>query len=155
MPNFILDSTINSLMFAVIGGLAVAIVNYVVRKKERKYFEVMEQRRKSYSELLNNIQGFLIDPAILNKLEMKQHFMRKFYNEIWLHASPSVIKKMNKFFQTITVQPSTSDEKKRALGETMLAIRKSLGSKNSDFLFFNRLAADDYQIYSATIINDK
>jgi hypothetical protein len=147
-----MDLTINSLISAVIGGAVVALVNFLLRKRERQYFEEVEYRRKSYTDLLNNVRGFLNDPNVSEeeKRNMKKDFIKKYYNEVWLYASPMVIKKMNKFFQSITITKANPDDKTKALGETMLAIRKSLGNKNDDFIFFNRLKSEDYKLYSST-----
>ncbi len=146
-----MSQVINSLIAAVIGGGVVAFVNNLLRKREKRYFEEIKYRRKSYTDLLNNVRGFLSDPNVLDaeKRIMRQNFLKKYYNEIWLYASPSVIKKMNKFFQNVTISKANPDEKTKALGETMLAIRKSLGSKNANFLFFNKLKSEDYEIYSS------
>ena len=147
-----MDQTINSLISAVIGGAVVALVNFLLRKRERQYFEEVEHRRKSYTDLLNNVRGFLNDPNVSEeeKRNMKKDFIKKYYNEVWLYAPPMVIKKMNNFFQSITITKANPDDKTKALGETMLAIRKSLGNKNDDFIFFNRLKPEDYKLYSST-----
>jgi len=147
-----MDLTINSLISAVIGGAVVALVNFLLRKRERQYFEEVKYRRKSYTDLLNNVRGFLNDPNVPEeeKRNMKKDFIKKYYNEVWLYASPTVIKKMNNFFQSVTITKANPDEKTKALGETMLAIRKSLGNKNDDFIFFNRLKPEDYELYSST-----
>jgi len=146
-----MDPTINSLISAIIGGGVVAFVNFLLRKRERQYFEEIKYRRKSYTDLLNNVRGFLNDPNVSDeeKRKMKQNFLKKYYNEIWLYASPMVIKKMNNFFQNVTITRANPDEKTKALGETMLAIRKSLGNKNVNFIFFNRLKSKDYELYSS------
>jgi len=146
-----MDLTINSLISAIIGGAVVAIVNFLLRKMERQYFEEVKYRRKSYTDLLNNVRGFLDDPNVSNeeKRKMKVDFIKKYYNEIWLYASPIVIKKMNKFFQNVTITKANLDEKTKALGETMLAIRKSLGNKNANFIFLDRLKPEDYELYSS------
>ncbi len=147
-----MNLTINSLIYSIIGGAVVAFVNFLLRKREKQYFEEMKYRRKSYTDLLNNVRGFLDDPNVSDekKREMKQDFIKKYYNEIWLYASPTVIKKMNKFFQSVTITKANPDEKTMALGETMLAIRKSLGNKNANIIFFNRLKSEDYELYSST-----
>lgn len=147
-----MDPIINSLISAIIGGSVVALVNFLLRKRERQYFEEIKYRRKSYTDLLNNVRGFLDDPNISDeeKRKMKQDFLKKYYNEIWLYASPTVIKRMNKFFQNITITRANPDEKTEALGKTMLAIRKSLGNENANFIFFNRLGPEDYELYSST-----
>jgi len=146
-----MDPTINSLISAIIGGGVVAFVNFLLRKRERQYFEEIKYRRKSNTDLLNNVRGFLSDPNVPyeEKRKMKQDFLKKYYNEIWLYASPTVIKKMNIFFQNVTITKANPDKKTKALGETMLAIRKSLGNKNANFIFFNRLKSEDYELYSS------
>lgn len=80
---------------------------------------------------------------------MRQNFIKKYYNEIWLYASPVVIKKMNNFFQIIATTPAIPSKETKALGKAMLAIRRSLGNKNADFIFLNRLKPEDYEIYYA------
>jgi len=151
VKNKIMDLTINSLISAIIGGAVVAFVNFLLRKRERQYFEEIKYRRTSYTDLLNNVRGFLEDPNISEeeKRKMRQDFIKKYYNEIWLYASPTVIKKMNIFFQNVTITKANPDEKTKALGKTMLAIRRSLGNKNADFIFFDRLKPEDYELYSS------
>jgi hypothetical protein len=146
-----MDLAINSLIFAIIGGAVVAFVNFLLRKRERQYFEEVKYRRKSYTDLLINIRGFLENPkpGEKEKSEMKQKFLDKYYNEIWLYASPTVIKGMNRFLRSISDKKPNIDKNSIALGRIILNIRKSWGIKNTDFIFFNRLKTGDYEIYSS------
>ena len=142
--------TINPLLYSIIGGAIVAFVNFLLRKRERQYFEEVEYKRKSYSDLLDNVRGFLDDPNVPDdkKKNMKWKFLKRYYNEIWIYASPTVIKRMNEFFSTVTITRANPDEKTKALGKTILAIRRSLGNKNSNFIFFNKLTTKDYILFS-------
>jgi hypothetical protein len=142
--------TINPLLYSIIGGSIVAFVNFLLRKRERQYFEEVEYKRKSYSDLLDNVRGFLDDPNVPDgkKKNMKWKFLKRYYNEIWIYASPTVIKRMNEFFSTVTITRANPDEKTKALGKTILAIRRSLGSKNSNLIFFNKLTTKDYILFS-------
>ena len=142
--------TINPLLYSIIGGAIVAFVNFLLRKRERQYFEEVEYKRKSYSDLLDNVRGFLDDPNVPDdkKKNMKWEFLKRYYNEIWIYASPTVIKRMNEFFSTVTITRANPDEKTKALGKTILAIRRSLGNKNSNFIFFNKLTTKDYILFS-------
>lgn len=78
-----MDLTINSLLSAIIGGAVVAFVNSLLRKRERQYFEEVKYRRNSYTDLLNNVRGFLDDPNISDeeKRKMKGKFIEKYYNK--------------------------------------------------------------------------
>lgn len=142
--------TINPLLSSIIGGAIVAFVNFLLRKRERQYFEEVEYKRKSYSDLLDNVRGFLDDPNVSDdkKKNMKWEFLKRYYNEIWIYASPTVIKRMNEFFSTVTITRANPDEKTKALGKTILAIRRSLGNKNSNLIFFNKLTTKDYILFS-------
>ena len=142
--------TINPLLSSIIGGAIVAFVNFLLRKRERQYFEEVEYKRKSYSDLLDNVRGFLDDPNVPDdkKKNMKWEFLKRYYNEIWIYASPTVIKRMNEFFSTVTITRANPDEKTKALGKTILAIRRSLGNKNSNLIFFNKLTTKDYILFS-------
>ena len=146
----LLISTV-SLISAIIGGAIVTFVNFVLRKMERRYFEAIKHRRESYTNLLINVKGFFENPRLSNgeKNKMKQKFLDKYYNEIWLYASPTVIKEMNRFLKGISDKKSNIDKNSIALGRIILAIRKSLGIKNTDFIFFNKLKPEDYEFYSS------
>jgi len=146
-----MDLTINSLIFAIIGGAVVALIEFLLRKRERQYFEGIKYRRKSYTDLLINIKGFLDSSKLTyeEKSRVKQKFLDKYYNEIWLYASPTVIKEMNRFLRGVSDKEPNIDKNSVTLGRTILAIRKSLGIKNADFIFFNRLTPEDYEIYSS------
>lgn len=142
--------TINPLLYSIIGGAIVAFVNFLLRKRERQYFEEVEYKRKSYSDLLDNVRGFLDDPNVPDdkKKNMKWEFLKRYYNEIWIYAPPTVIKRMNEFFSTVTITRANPDEKTKALGKIILAIRRSLGNKNSNLIFFNKLTTKDYILFS-------
>lgn len=138
-----------NILSAIIGGSSVALINYLLRKKERKYFQEMENRRKSYTDLLINLKGFLVNIKTPKNKELKQKFLDKYYNEIWLYAPSAVIKAMNNFLKNISDNQPSIDQKSIALGRAVLAIRKSLGIKNSSPIL-NKLKPQDYKIYSAT-----
>ena len=146
-----MDLIMNSLISATIGGTIVAVVTSLLRKRERQYFIEITYRRQSYTNLLINIKGFLENPKLsdVKKSEMKQNFLDKYYNEIWLYASPEVIKKMNRFLKGISDKKPTIDKNSITLGKLILAVRKSLGIRNADFIFFNKLKPKDYEIYSS------
>lgn len=140
-----------TILIAVLSGGTVALINFflVIKQKSREIERI--QKIKAYGEFLDMARGFLNDPNLnfYGSFEAQRDFIKKFYNEIWVSASSDVIKKINSFFETVSITYVNEDDKTQALNNLILAIRKDLGLKTDKKL------RGKYKIYTPSKENLK
>jgi hypothetical protein len=118
-----------TILISVLSGGTVAIINFFLVIKQKSREIERNQKIKAYSEFLDMARGFLNDPTLNfdESLNSQKNFIKKFYNEIWVSASSDVIKKINGFFETVSITHANENDQTKALNDLILAIRADLG----------------------------
>jgi len=102
-----------------------AIIAWFFNEKRKVRWEQLQRKEERYQELLRCIKGFYVESQ---DREMKRQFIDQI-NLCWLYAPDAVISKANNFFATIHKSRNplaTDEEKEKALGELILAIREDM-----------------------------
>lgn len=121
------------------GLLGHVIMAWLNRKRK-----IAENKEKIYKSMLHSLRGFYTGTNHQEAPKLKQAFIKEYYGS-WLYCPDSVVRAINNFFQAVRVkpQPSTEEQKKRALFEVFLAMRKDMGIKTN-------LEYDDFETWIAT-----
>ena len=109
---------------AIIIAAIIAVLGYVVKGRIDTQARERQQREERYRGMLAAMQGFYISSE--NK-QLRQKFVDEL-NQAYLYASDDVMRAANKFLDTnkIRPEPSAEEEKKSALANLVLAMRKDL-----------------------------
>jgi hypothetical protein len=109
---------------AIIIAATIAISGYIVKGRIDIKVRQQQQKEERYIEMLTAMRGFY---AHSQTPEYKQKFVNEL-NQAYLYASDDIIRKANKFLHMVKVKPvpSTEEEKKSALANLVLAMRKDL-----------------------------
>ena len=109
---------------AIIIAATIAISGYIVKGRIDIKVRQRQQKEERYIGMLTAMRGLY---AHSQTPEYKQKFVNEL-NQAYLYASDDVIRKANKFLHMVKVKPapSTEEEKKSALANLVLAMRKDL-----------------------------
>ena len=126
---------------AIVIAASIGVVGYFVKfylEFRRLEYERKEQR---YIGILKTMYGFYVGSE---DKELKQKFINEL-NLAYLYASDDVIKSAQEFFETIKVKPvpSSDTEKKNALANLVMNMRKDLKMRTS-------LHASDFETWIPT-----
>ena len=102
-----------------------AIIAWFVNERRKVRWEQYQRKEERYKELLNYLKGFY---AHSRNTDMKAKFVDQVHL-CWLYAPDEVIRCANAFLDTFMasrIPLATDEEKKNALGEFILAIRKDM-----------------------------
>lgn len=109
-------------ILTLIGGL----VTWYLNERSKRIYEEYKRKEERYSELIRSLRGFYVDS--LNK-ELKTEFLNQL-NLCWMYCPDEVIHKAYNFLLMVhTDQKHSDEEKEKAVGELMVAIRKDLISR--------------------------
>lgn len=144
--NGFIDTIISSDFLKLALPAAGAIVAWFLNERRKVRWEQLQRKEERYKELLRCLKGFYVntpDPQL----------KREFIDQVglcWLYAPDDVIQKANAFFESIHRQRqplATDEEKQRALGELVLAIRNDMLSRT--LVTNTSLTAADWKNFNA------
>ena len=137
--------TIIGALIGIIITLIIGLTTWYLNERSKRVYEEYKRKEERYSELIRTLKGFYIDS--LNK-ELKDGFLNQL-NLCWLYCPDEVINKGYNFLSTVhTNNESKDEERERALGEFILAIRKDLIKREP--LEKTNLEAKDFKHLKAT-----
>ena len=106
-------------LIAVIGSLLIWWLN----EKSKRIYEEYKRKEERYSGLIRSLRGFYVS---LESKELKTEFLNQL-NLCWMYCSDDIIHRAYDFLNMVhTGQKHSDQEKEKAVGELMLAIRKDL-----------------------------
>lgn len=123
----------------------VSLLIWFGNEHSKRAYEDYKRREERYVKLIENIRGFYESSQ---SFEKKDEFLNQL-NLCWLYCPDDIIKKGYAFTDTIMVGVRKKDEEKeKAAGELILAIRKDLLSRQP--LKTTNLRAKDFKRLKAT-----
>ena len=131
--------------WAVIISACIAIGGYALQAylAQKRELEAMNRKGKEeyYSKMLKALHGFYVSSK---DKELREKFIEA-SRISWLYASDDVIESINNFFNLIKIgaEKVLDDEKKKALGQILVNMRKDLGIKTE-------LKSSDFEIWTPT-----
>ncbi|MCD6366549.1 MAG: hypothetical protein J7L46_03310 [Bacteroidales bacterium] len=128
--------------------LVSAIVAWFANEWRKRIWEEYQRKEEKYKSLLKSLEGFytFVDSSEAKKL--KQTFLNHL-NLCWLYCPDSVIEKAYEFLSCVhTDVKCADDQKEKALGELVFAIRKDLLSRR--IVKKTSLKPNDFKIYKPT-----
>lgn len=141
------QATINILIpvvgviFTLIGGF----VTWYLNERSKRIFEEYRRKEERYSELIKSLRGFYVDSF---SKELRNQFVNQL-NLCWMYCPDEVIHNAYKFlFMVHTDKKCSDDDKEKAVGEFMLAIRKDLINRKP--LRKTKLNPEDFKHLRAT-----
>ena len=144
------QGTVNILiiLIPVIGAVIAfvsGLVTWYLNERSKRIYEEYKRKEEKYSGLIRSLRGFYVDS--LNK-ELRTEFLNQL-NLCWMYCPDDVIHKAYNFLLTVhTDQKYSDEEKEKAVGELMLAIRKDLINRKT--LRKTNLRAEDFKHLKAT-----
>ena len=122
------QETVN-ILIPVIGAVIVLVsglATWRLNERSKRIHEEYKRKEEKYSGLIRSLRGFYIDS--FNK-ELRSEFLNQL-NLCWMYCPDEVIRKAYNFLLMVhTDQRHSDEEKEKAVGELMLAIRKDLISR--------------------------
>ncbi|WKJ90966.1 hypothetical protein QZJ86_02240 [Methylomonas montana] len=104
-----------------------AIIAWFVNEWRKRVWEQYQRKEESYRELLRCLKGFYVSAQNAN--ELRTEFLNQL-NRCWLYCPDDVILKGYAFLNTVhTSNPSTDEEKEKAMGDFVASIRIDLLSR--------------------------
>ena len=141
------QETIN-IIVPVIGAVLTFIGGFVMwylNERSKRIYEEYKRKEEKYSELIRSLRGFYVD--LLSK-ELRTEFLNQL-NLCWMYCSDEVILKAYNFLSMVhTDQKRSNEEKEKAVGELILAIREDLISRKP--LKKTGLKPEDFKHLKAT-----
>jgi len=133
---------------SVIGVIITFVSGFVIwylNEQSKRIYEEYKRKEKRYSELIKSLKGFYI--SSFNK-ELREEFLNQL-NLCWMYCPDEVIYKAYRFLSMVHTGKKYSDEEKeKAVGDFMLAIRKDL--INREPLKQTELKPEDFKHLRAT-----
>lgn len=123
-----LDTFISSEFLKFALPAAGAIIAWFWNERRKVRAEQLQRKEERYRELLRCLKGFYVN---VQDVQLKREFIDQ-VGLCWLYAPDEVIHRANTFFASIHRRrdpPASDDEKERALGELVLAIRRDMLSR--------------------------
>ena len=121
------------------------LVTWYLSERSKRIYEEYKRKEEKYSSLIRSLRGFYVDS--FNK-ELRTEFLNQL-NLCWMYCPDDVIHKAYNFLLMLhTDQKHSDEEKEKAVGELMLAIRKDLISRKP--LEKTNLKPEDFRHLRAT-----
>jgi len=121
-------ATVN-ILIPVIGALIVfasGLTTWHLNERSKRIYEEYKRKEDKYSGLIRSLRGFYVNS--LDK-ELRTEFLAQL-NLCWMYCPDEVINKAYNFLLLVhTEQKHSDEEKEKAVGELMLAIRRDLLSR--------------------------
>jgi len=122
-----------------------SLVIWCLNERSKRIYEEYKRKEEKYSGLIRSLRGFYVDS--FNK-KMRTEFLNQL-NLCWMYCPDEVIHKAYDFLLMVhTDQEHSDEEKEKAVGELMLAIRKDLISRKP--LGKTNLRPEDFKHLRAT-----
>jgi len=97
-----------------------------LNERSKRIYEEYKRKEDKYSGLIRSLRGFYVNS--LDK-ELRTEFLAQL-NLCWMYCPDEVINKAYNFLLLVhTEQKHSDEEKEKAVGELMLAIRRDLLSR--------------------------
>ena len=127
-------------LWAVLGPLLVGVVMWLLNQRTKWKWEQHVRKEYRYRGLLGSLTGFYVGSESADKTD---EFIRE-WRLAWLYCPDNVIYLGNNFLNTMTVKEgeSTDEEKKTALRNLMLELRRDMIGKKRTCL-----KAEDYMAW--------
>jgi len=143
-----MDQKTVNLLISVIGAVVVlitAIVTWYLNEKGKRIYEEYKRKEIKYSELIKCLRGFYI--SSFDK-DLRNAFLNQL-NLCWMYCPDDVIQKAYNFLNMVhTDQKHSDEEKEKAVGELILAIRIDLINRKP--LKKTTLKPEDFKHLTAT-----
>lgn len=137
-----------NILIPVIGAVIAfvsGLVTWYLNERSKRIYEEYKRKEEKYLGLIRSLRGFYVDS--FNK-ELRTEFLNQL-NSCWMYCPDEVIHKAYNFLLMVhTDQKHSDEEKEKAVGELMLAIRKDLISKKP--LGKTNLKPEDFRHLRAT-----
>lgn len=137
-----------NILIPVIGAVIAfvsGLVTWYLNERSKRIYEEYKRKEEKYLGLIRSLRGFYVDS--FNK-ELRTEFLNQL-NSCWMYCPDEVIHKAYNFLLMVhTDQKHSDEEKEKAAGELMLAIRKDLISKKP--LGKTNLKPEDFRHLRAT-----
>jgi hypothetical protein len=128
-------------ILTLIGG----VVMWYLNERSKRSYEEYKRKEERYAELIKGLRGFYVDSF---SKELRDQFLHQL-NLCWMYCPDEVVRKAYRFlFMLHTDKKSSDDEKEKAVGELMLAIRKDLINRKP--LRKTELKSEDFKHLKAT-----
>ena len=119
------QTTVN-ILIPVIGVVLTLIggfVTWYLNERSKRIYEEYKRKEERYSELIRSLRGFYVDSF---SKESRDEFLNQL-NLCWMYCPDEVIRRAYRFLSMVhTGKEHSDDEKEKAVGEFILAIRKDL-----------------------------
>jgi len=126
-------------------ALVGAVLTWRLNERSKRIYEEYKRKEEKYSGLISSMRGFYVDS---HNRELKSEFLKQL-NLCWMYCPDEVIYKAYDFLNTVRVGQKCSDEEKeKAVGELMLAIRRDLIERKP--LKATNLKPEDFRHLKAT-----
>lgn len=143
-----MEQTTINILIPVIGVVLTLIggfVTWYLNERSKRTYEEYKRKEERYSELIRSLRGFYVDSF---SKELREEFLNQL-NLCWMYCPDEVIHKAYKFlFMVHTGKKYQDDEKEKAVGEFILAIRKDLINRKP--LRKTELKPEDFKHLRAT-----
>lgn len=125
---------------AIVIAAIIAVLGYVVKGRIDVKAAEREQKENRYRGMLTAMRAFYVSSK---DNQLKQKFIDEL-NQAYLYASDDVLRAANKFLEAIKTkpQPSTEEEKKLALANLVLMMRRDLRK--------TKLSASEFETWTPT-----
>lgn len=124
------------------GPLFGAVFAWFANEWRKRVAEQHQSKEESYKQLLRSLRGFYVG-AGSDVQKLKTDFLNEL-NVAWLYCPDHIIEKGYAFLDTVhTERQHTDEEKERALGEFVAAIRRDLLSRK--LVRRSNLSASDFK----------
>lgn len=129
------------LFLPLVGG----VIAWYANERRKRQWEEYVRKEENYKTLITSMKGFYVES---HDRIMKEQFLDQ-VRYCWLYCPDDVIKKAYDFlFKVHTSGRYSDEEKEKALGELVIAIRKDLLSRRITNKTY--LTASDYKHLRAT-----
>jgi len=110
--------------------LGVGFLTWCLNERSKRIYEEYKRKEEKYSKLIRSLRGFYVS---LSDKELEKKLRTEFLNQLnlcWMYCPDEVIYKAYNFLFTVRADQKHSDEEReKAIGEFILAIRKDLISR--------------------------
>ena len=139
------QSNINLIISVIGAGFITGIVTWYLNEKSKRIYQEYKRKEIKYSELIKCLRGFYI--SSFDK-DLRNAFLNQL-NLCWMYCPDDIIQKANNFLNMVqTGQEHSDEEKQKAVGELILAIRIDLISRKP--LKKTTLKPEDFKHLTAT-----
>lgn len=143
-----MEQTTINILIPVIGVVLTLIggfVTWYLNERSKRTYEEYKRKEERYSELIRSLRGFYVDSF---SKELRDEFLNQL-NLCWMYCPDEVIHKAYKFLLMVhTGKKYQDDEKEKAVGEFILAIREDLINRKP--LRKTELKPEDFKHLRAT-----